>query len=536
MRVSLGAASLSPRRVLLGAAAAGTLVAAFFLALNPIAATDFWWQAKTGELIVRGGFPRSDPFGWTSGGAPWLVHEWLTEVFFYFALTRLGEGWLVAYKAGLAVLALALVLARAWRRSGSLPLSLGVVLLAALALRNYTDLRPQMVTFVLLAGLLLALDEYREGRARRLPWALPALFALWANLHGGVVVGLALAVIWLVGEALGHRCFPNQPPVPNSELRTPNSGPLRLALGVLASAAAVCLNPNGWHVYRYPFEVLGHPEVRDYITEWFSPNFHHAALLPFEALLLLTAAAYGLRAVAGRGAVSLGELGVLLAMAHAALIAQRNTAPFALAAAPLIAEALAGAWRAADLGGLRERLEAPWARTLGAGALAAATLVAALAAVPREGSPKRPWWERRPLPAERWYAYGAALEHFPRDAVDLMKEGEWPGRMYNDYVWGGYLIWELYPRRQVFVDGRAEVYYPSGAFDDEMRIHQVRQGWDEALDRRLVRVVLTARGGGLASALRRHPAWEQVFTGPVEVVFVRRRETLTSPPRPGVAP
>jgi hypothetical protein len=509
-----------------GVAICGVLVAAFFLCLHPIAVTDFWWQAKTGELIVRQGIPRSDPFGWTSGGAPWMVHEWLTEVFFYLALTRLGEWSLVLYKAGLAVLALGLVGLRAWKRSGSLPLSLGVVLLAALVVRNYADLRPQMLTFVLLAGLLLALDEYREGRLPRLPWLLPLVFLLWANLHGGVVVGLALAAIWVAGEALGRRFY---------AAGGPSVGPP--ALGVLAAAVAVCANPNGWHVYRYPFEVLGHPEVRGYITEWWSPNFHHSLLRAFEVMLLLTPAAYAARALAPAGEkarpVSLGELGVLLAMGHAALIAQRNTAPFALAAAPLIAEGAALAWQSANLGSLRGWLGAPGLRRAGAVLTALTACFAAWAAQPREDN-SRPWWARRPIPPDRWYAYGTAQEFFPQEAVALMQEGEWPGRLYNDYVWGGYLIWELYPKRKVFVDGRAEVYYPSRAFDDEMLIHQVRDGWDRALDRREVRVILTARGGGLAAALRRHPAWELAFTGPVEVVYLRRREGLTAPARPGV--
>ena len=71
----------------------------------------------------------------------------------------------------------------------------------------------------------------------------------------------------------------------------------------------------------------------------------------------------------------------------------------------------------------------------------------------------------------------------------------------------------LKPRGQVFIDGRAEVYYPNGVFDDEMKIHRVTAGWADALDKRQVDVVLTNRSGALAGALDRQPEWKRAFSG-----------------------
>jgi hypothetical protein len=488
-------------RAVMGVNVALAVLLTFFICLIPIAVTDFWWQAKTGELIVRNGaIPTRDPFSWTSAGQPWLVHEWLTEVFFYLALARMPDWVLLFYKSGLAALVCALVLVRGWARSGSLVLGIGAAMVAAYVLRNYADLRPQMVTFVLLAGMLLALDEYREGRLKKLPWVLPFVFALWANLHGGVIVGLILITLWVVGDALGMWLFRQQVP-----------GLPRLGLAVAASFLAVALNPNGFHVYAYPFQVLGHPKVMDYITEWFSPSLHNATMRPFFLLLLST---FGLLALV-RGGRRVGELLVLLAMAFAALQAQRNTAPFAVAAAPAAAAAVGLLWKeAAPLAPLREITREALVQLAGAVVLAGALLGLTYYHLPRDAN-------RRLLAPGHWYAWGIKLHEFPVQATQLMKEGMWPGRIYNDYVWGGYLIWHLYPRQRVFIDGRAEVYYPTGAFDDEMIIHQATVGWPQALDRRGVDVILTARGGNLATALQWTPQWRLAFTGSVEVVYVR---------------
>ena len=240
-----------------------TLVAVYFICMTPLAITDFWWQAKAGELIVKQGrVPTRDPFSWTAQGQPWLVHEWLPDVFFYLAYSN-GLQWLLLfYKSGMAALACGLVIARTWTRTRSIPLGIAAALATASVMRNFTDIRPQMVTFVLLAALLLALDEYRVGRLARLPWMLPVLFALWANLHGGVVVGLLIVLIWAAGEAVGKWLFGQD-----------SHGLVPLSVSLAAACVAVGLNPNGFHVYTYPLQVLGHPAVTDYIREWFSPDF-----------------------------------------------------------------------------------------------------------------------------------------------------------------------------------------------------------------------------------------------------------------------
>ncbi|MFN3653664.1 MAG: hypothetical protein ACK47B_29140 [Armatimonadota bacterium] len=498
---------------LFGIAALLGLVVVFLAALNPIAVTDFWWQARTGEIIVRTGeIPKRDVLSWTAEGQPWVVHEWLTEVFFYYALMYLPEWVLVAYKAGLAALACALVLARSWVRSGSIAVAIVAAVWAGYLVRHYADLRPQMVSFVLLAGLLLALELYRTSRSplleRALPWVLPPLFALWANLHGGVVVGLILAVVWVVGDAVGAWLFDEESP----EL-------VPLAVGVGASLFAVLLNPNGYHVYTYPFEVLKHPEVMDFITEWYSPNFHNPAMQAFR-YLLMACIGFGLLS-RGRDRVRVTETLLLLAVTHAAFTAQRNTATFGIVAAPIAAGALVSAWKAPDLlAPLREISREPFVRALGAATLA---LALGLYLIPREYPKEWIAAEQRwvKVPPDRWYEYGANLKYFPYDAVAQMRAGvNWPERAYIDYTWGGFISWMLWPQRKVFIDGRAEVYYPGKVFDDEIKLFRAQPGWDAALERRGVQMVLTNKNGYLAAALATHPGWRKVFEGSAEVVYL----------------
>ena len=52
-------------------------------------------------------------------------------------------------------------------------------------------------------------------------------------------------------------------------------------------------------------------------------------------------------------------------------------------------------------------------------------------------------------------------------AVEFLRAHPESGAIYNDYGWGGYLIWKLYPQRKVYIDGRADVY--GDAFMEETR-------------------------------------------------------------------
>lgn len=97
-----------------------------------------------------------------------------------------------------------------------------------------------------------------------------------------------------------------------------------------------------------------------------------------------------------------------------------------------------------------------------------------------------------------------------------------PGvRLLNDYTWGGYLIEELYPDGQVFIDGRADVYGPEPV-RDYLTLAGAGPGWRDLLDEYRVEAVLLPPGYPLSYRLARDPDWELVFEGELEQIFVRR--------------
>jgi hypothetical protein len=96
-----------------------------------------------------------------------------------------------------------------------------------------------------------------------------------------------------------------------------------------------------------------------------------------------------------------------------------------------------------------------------------------------------------------------------------------PQPIYNEYVWGGYLIWHLYPEYRVNMDGRADVY-GDALIEEFLAVHDGETKWRESLDQHGTRTVLVKPDAPLASLLRQDAGWEKVFEDQGSTIFVRR--------------
>jgi hypothetical protein len=137
---------------------------------------------------------------------------------------------------------------------------------------------------------------------------------------------------------------------------------------------------------------------------------------------------------------SVTELALLTTMAAFALRYARNVAFFAVVMAPLVISYLSRATERFQLSGLYRRA----GRGIATSAVVAATVFFSFSVI-EDGVPLNPLVSR----------------FYPAQAVEFIDSSGLRGRMYNDYDWGGYLIWKLYPSCQVFIDGRGlylEVY------------------------------------------------------------------------------
>lgn len=481
---------LSARTLLLG----GVMIVILSLFIGGEQDPDFWWHLRIGQwMAANGQLPAHDIFTFTVPNHVWTDHEYLTEILM----------WLTYSTAGLAVLCVAFGLvtwAGFWliylqvRRRPFVIVGVGLAL-AAIAGAPIWGPRAQMITFFFSCLELFWLQAYLSGRSRALQF-FPLVMVLWANLHGGWVIGFVWLGVALVAEVGGWIWEPSNP-AHRMHVRF-----LLLVGG--ASVVAVAATPHLLALYPYPFQTEGSVAQQKLIVEWFSPDFHQTFLRPFEAMIFLALAGFALRRP------TLYEFLLTAAAIGLALQSVRNIALFVAAITPVLINSYSEIWKSLARS-RRWSWELP-SRPLFAVTTAIALLVIVLATALHVADSVSP--SRQASLDSASYPIGAAnwLAAHPNVGT----------RMYNQYGWGGYLAYRFYPQknRQVFIFGEAELMGDPllNQYED---VQTLRPDWEQVLDSYHVDYIVYNRSEPLANVLAIDPRWTLVYEDSVAVVYVR---------------
>jgi hypothetical protein len=167
--------------------------------LGSIGADARWLAALGGTILERGSIPSGVPYA-AAPSVDWVNVPVLGELVFH-ALQVMGgdRGFLVAQL--IAVTAALTLLALGMRALGASDAARAVVLMLVFfaAVPSFLIVRAQLFSLVLFCAALLLLRAESRRSSRRV-WLLVPLIVLWANLHGGVLLGLAIAAAYLVLE------------------------------------------------------------------------------------------------------------------------------------------------------------------------------------------------------------------------------------------------------------------------------------------------------------------------------------------------
>jgi hypothetical protein len=481
---------LSAKTLLLG----GVMIVTLSLYISSVQDPDFWWHLRIGRWMVENGrLPSTDIFTFTVPGHVWTDHEYLTEILMWLVYSTTGVvGISIAF--GLITWAGFWVIYRQVRRQPWVIVGIGLAI-AAVAGSPIWGPRAQMITFFFTCLELYWLQGYLSGRSRALN-VFPLLMILWANLHGGWVIGFVWLGVALGAELLGW-AWDRSNPAHRAHVRF-------LAIITVFSVVAVAATPHGFSLYPYPFQTQGSVAQQKLIVEWFSPDFHEVYLRPFEAMIFLTIIGFTLRRP------SLYEFLLTLTALGLALQSVRNVVLFVAAATPVLINCYSAYWK--ELSQARGwKLELP-PRAIFAVVTAIVLVVIVLATALRITDSINPDKQRSLVAAS-----------YPVGAADwLAAHPEVGTRMYNQYGWGGYLANRFYPdpNRKVFIFGEAALMGDPllNQYED---VQTLRTDWKQVLDQYKVDYVVYNKGEALANVLATQPEWTLVYQDSVTVIYVR---------------
>lgn len=244
---------------------------------------DVFWHLATGKFIVNSGFviPSADIFGYVTAGTQWIPFEWGWDVLTYFIYTIGGISGLSVIRLVLVLLIFIPVFIIGKKTRIPLPLLTVILLLVATGMLVRFTVRPHLVTYVfLMAEVFLLFYSVSDPKYKKLFVLFPVFFLIWANLHMGVILGLAILVIFYISELLNTRIAKRPAAFENR----------RFLLILLLSFMACLVNPHHYQTYIYAYS---HSQMwmLDEILEWKSPfdprvsGFYYVKLYFFFLIL-----------------------------------------------------------------------------------------------------------------------------------------------------------------------------------------------------------------------------------------------------------
>ena len=466
---------------------------------------DLWGHVLYGDnLLQTGHLARTDPYSWTVPGHEWINHEILAEAAMALSFRALGGTGLILLKmvVGLATFFIAFSIAarRMDEKTKMVAWALGAV--AVVEISFGFAARPQIFTALALAMELWILRQIHCGKWR---WALalPLMFSLWINTHGGVLAGLLLLFAAAGAATAQHVLKTSAPDFIGAwiEKGPPRKIILWLWFSAILSAAALLANPYGTELPRWlAASVLW---LRPQIAEWNPAPFdwNHAA---FFFCILLAA----ISILFSRKSWQLWELAAVILLAALALRSIRNTPPFCIAALAFIPPHLADALDRFrnHFEGLRESCRRPTVQKLFAALLLAASAGSIVATVA--------------LHKERAGTMEVPRDEYPVAAVKFIQQHELRGNLLVFFDWGEECLWELSDSR-VSIDGRLDTCYPPDVIAAHWKFYNGETFDPGALD--LSRADFALLPSKLACALKlaKQDGWQAVYLDNLAVVLVK---------------
>ena len=481
---------------------------------------DLWSHLFFGTQLIQTGKPTTvDYYSWTAYGLPSFDHEYLGEAIFGLVYLGLGGTGVLLFKmlVGLLTFGLALSIGAKSLDSKTKLIAWAFGAVAVVEISFGFAARPQIFTALSLAAELWLLTRIHAGKWR---WALalPPLFALWFNLHGGALAGLILlfttaaaSTLQTIGgqfslsqrERAGVR--ESRPALirdegeQNSNFGTFSLGALWLA--ALVSAATVVLNPHGLELARWLVgSVLW---LRPQIQEW-----NPAKLDGDHATFFICAAVAAVAYLFSRKSRPLWEMAVLGILFLVAFRAVRNTPLFCVAALALVPPHLADALQRGR--SHFQRFEELFQSSqLQKGFTIILALVSAGILVAACTLHKRHFWTME-IPRAQ----------YPVAATQFIQQHELHGNLLVYFDWGEMCIWNL-TNSPVSIDGRLDSVYPPALITAHWNFYNAEPFDTNVLNLAHADFALLPSNLAGALALKKVYGWQPVYDDACAVVLVR---------------
>lgn len=468
----------------------------FYLSAVPLRDFDIWFHLKSGDLILQKGIVHYDVFSYNTAGREWFPYEWLFQVGIALIQRWFGFEPIKYFIAAVVTVQLAFFI-RIFRKILLLPLlpALGITFLFFVSVYEFIDARPHIVAYTFLIINLYYVLNYLI-RGKNVLWMTLPITLLWANMHGSVFIdvgifggyaGVALLTYFIQKKSEWLYKF-----------RT-------LSLFTVLTGLLTILPPLGMLQYRLLIIFYRNNSfMSKFIDEWtpLAANPYAFKFYTTTAVSIIVLFAYTL--YRKKIITPLTTLLPILIFPFLPYTASRNVYLGYITLGLLLGYVIKG---------FTISHNTKWMR-IGIAIIAIGLILYHITIL----------MDKR-YPIKLYY---------PVNAVMFLKEYHLNGHMFNEYGYGGYLLYQLYPEYKVFYDGRTDLYFQREMPDTlELAVHKYdsdssfKQYMDKLWNKYDISFVLLRTEKNtvlrkLQRILTTDPGWSLVYWDDYTQIFVRR--------------
>jgi len=162
------------------------------LSLKLLSDQDTGFHLKAGKWIIENhSFPQKDTFTYTVNNNDYIDLHWLFQIIIYGIYTIFSYDGLSFFVMLLSLILLILLILR--NQINKIPLSIScfVMLFGFLIIEQRLILRPEMLTFIYITGMLIILELYYKFQKNVL-YLLPIIMLFWCNTQGLFILGIII--------------------------------------------------------------------------------------------------------------------------------------------------------------------------------------------------------------------------------------------------------------------------------------------------------------------------------------------------------
>jgi hypothetical protein len=457
---------------------------------------DTGYHIRAGEYILKTfSIPKHDIFSFITPTLPWTAHEWLSEVIMALVHRAFGLTGMAIFFAFIISLVYYLLYRIFKTSEDNLILTVFIVLLVLVSSQIHWLARPHIFSLLLILIWYYLLDQYQYKHKNYL-YMLPPVMLLWVNLHGGFLAGFILLGIYLFGNGVK---FINS----KGAERVIYKKKIRL-LGLITAACVFVslINPFGYRILLFPFNLVSNKFIMDHVGEFMSPNFHE--LMPFKYLLLLVIVIFSISKIKA----NLIELLLILMFLNMSLYSVRYIPLFGIIAVPILLRLIRSIMEQST-GKIANFIKKRAAGISETDASARGYLwpIAALVVVVV-------------LTASGRINYEFDAKTKPVAAVEFLKNEHINGNMFDNDEFGDYIIYAAWPEYKVFVDGRSDMYGVD-IMKEYLKVITIKPGWDEVLKKYNITWVIYNAKTALSVLLMERDDWKLIYADKVANIFVK---------------